>query len=71
MAIPPRPGHVIKLTATQEITPEAREHAGRRQVADVPVDDTEKRTDGRLIGGDRIEIADVDGPPLVRMVADF
>ena len=48
-----------------------RKHAGhRRQIADVSVDDPEQRDDGGLIGGDRVEVADVDGPPLVRMVAD-
>jgi hypothetical protein len=45
------------LTATQEITPEAREHAGHwRQVADVTVDDAEQRDDRGLVRGDRIEI---------------
>ena len=49
-----------------------RKHARhRREVADVAVDDAEQREDGGLVGGDRVEIADVDGPPLVRMVADF
>lgn len=31
----------------------------RRQVADVAVDYAKQRTDGRLIGGDRVEIAHV------------
>ena len=49
-----------------------RKHTGhRRQVADMAVDDPEQRDDGGLIGVDRVEVADVDRPPLVRMVADF
>ena len=51
---------------------EVREDAGhRREVADVTVDDAEEPDDRFLVRRDRIEIADVDGPPLVRMVADF
>ena len=49
-----------------------RKHAGhRRKVADIAVHHTKERTDGFLVGRYRIEITDVDGPPLVRMLADF
>jgi hypothetical protein len=48
-----------------------REHTRhRRQVSYVAVHDAEKRGDGGLVGGDAVEVADVDGPPLVRMIAD-
>ena len=43
----------------------------RSKVVDVAIDDAEQSGDGGLVRGDRIEITDVDGPPLVRMVADF
>ena len=49
-----------------------RKHAGhRRQIADIQADHPEQRRDSGLVRGDRIEIADVDGPPLVRIVADL
>ena len=43
----------------------------RREITNVPVDHAEQRADGFLVCRDAVEIADVDGPPLVRMVADF
>lgn len=49
-----------------------RKHTGhRRQIANIAVHVPEQAGDRRLVGCDRIEITDVDGPPLVRIVADF
>ena len=52
-----------------------RRDAGRcstgREIADPAIDHAEERSDGGLVRGDAIEITDVDGPPLVRMLADF
>ena len=70
---PPRPGEFATLdSGAHDRRLVVRKHARhRREVADVPVDHAEQRDDGRLVGRDRVEIADVDGPPLVKMVADF
>jgi hypothetical protein len=43
----------------------------RREIADVAADDPEESGNRSLVGCDTVDVADVDGPPLVRMVADF